>query len=265
MSDVKGSVAFLTGGGSGLGLAIVERFVEEGARIVVLDRSDERIRSLEQKYGREIVGVTGDVTSLEDNRRAVAHAVERFGRLDTFIGNAGIWDGNATVAALPENTQSVFDEVMSINVLGYILGAKASLDALKVHRGSIILTISTAGFYPDGGGILYTAAKHACVGLVRQMAFEMAPLVRVNGVAPGYIPSQITGPAALGLDQPMTAGSPEFVSALVPLAMAPKAEDYAGLYVMLASRRDAAPITGTIINSDGGVGVRGIARLSGGG
>ena len=263
MGRLQGCVALVTGGGSGLGLAIVERFVEEGASLIVLDRAKNRLRSLETRFGKNVVGIVGDVTSLDDNRLAVATALERHGRLDTFIGNAGIWDGYVRLPDLPETVARVFEEVMSINVLGYILGAKAAFEALKNSRGSMIFTVSTAGFYPDGGGVIYAASKHAVVGLIRQMAFELAPSIRVNGVAPGYIPSNITGPTTLGLDQPMTAGEPDFVARLVPLAVAPKAEDYAGLYVMLASHRDAAPMTGTIVNSDGGLGARGIFQLAG--
>ena len=92
MGWLEGQVAIVTGGGSGIGLAVVERFVAEGARIGVLERSATRVAELQQHFGDDIVVCAGDVTRLDDNARIVAMTRERFGRLDAFIGNAGIWD-----------------------------------------------------------------------------------------------------------------------------------------------------------------------------
>ena len=77
--------------------------------------------------------------------------------------------------------------MFGVNVKGYLLGAKAAYRELAKTRGSIIFTVSNAGFYPCGGGPLYTASKHAVVGLIRQLAYELAPSVRVNAVAPGLV------------------------------------------------------------------------------
>jgi NAD(P)-dependent dehydrogenase (short-subunit alcohol dehydrogenase family) len=98
---LEGKAALVTGGGSGLGRAIAARFIEEGASVSVLDRSAERNRELSSQFGGKIVTITGDVTSFEDNQRAVAETVVRFGRLDCFVGNAGIRDYSLPLVRIP--------------------------------------------------------------------------------------------------------------------------------------------------------------------
>ncbi|MRE27212.1 SDR family NAD(P)-dependent oxidoreductase, partial [Klebsiella quasipneumoniae] len=101
------------------------------------------------------------------------------------IGNAGIWDHNASLVNTPAETlETGFHELFNVNVLGYLLGAKACAPALIASEGSMIFTLSNAAWYPGGGGPLYTASKHAATGLIRQLAYELAPKVRVNGVGP---------------------------------------------------------------------------------
>src|SRR5215472_6381423 len=92
MGWLENKVALVTGGASGLGRAIVERFMEEGANVAVLDRARERSAELARQFADRVEAVVGDVTVLADNQRAVAETVRRFGRLDCFVGNAGIWD-----------------------------------------------------------------------------------------------------------------------------------------------------------------------------
>src|SRR5208337_1786381 len=112
--------------------------------------------------------------------------------------NAGIWDSSISLAALPDDRISAaFDELFCVNVKGYLLGAKAAYRELPQTNGCIIFTVSNAVFYPCGGGPLYTASKHAVVGLIRQLAYELAPKIRVNGVAPGAIPTDLRGPRSL--------------------------------------------------------------------
>lgn len=267
MSRLAGQVALITGGGSGLGLAILQRFVAEGARVAVLERDGARVDALNARYPDAVAAVQGDVRSLADNARAVATAVGRFGQLDCFIGNAAIWDHGATlVGRSGEDLDKGFDELFAINVKGYLLGAKAAAEALIASRGSIILTLSNSAFYPGGGGPLYTASKHAGVGLVRQLAYELAPRVRVNAVAPSGMASDLRGAAALGQqDQAiMDSRSPEAIKAILPLQFFPSPEDFVGPYVMLADRADNATLTGVMINADCGLGIRGIRHVAGG-
>jgi NAD(P)-dependent dehydrogenase (short-subunit alcohol dehydrogenase family) len=265
---LEGDAALVTGGGSGLGLALVERFVNEGARVAVFDRSEERVDAVVERLGEAVVGIVGDVTTVADNERAVATAVSAFGKLDTFVGNAGIFDYFADLLGSPADALGrAFDEVFAINVKGYLLGAKAAAPALLNCDGCIILTASMASFYAGTGGIVYTASKHAVVGLVRQLAYELAPHVRVNGVAPGPMLTDVRGPRALGLDQQTLSAVPgidELARAALPLQFLASPEDYTGHYVQLASRANARATTGVVISCDGGLGVRGLQQPAGG-
>jgi cis-2,3-dihydrobiphenyl-2,3-diol dehydrogenase len=265
---LKGEVAFITGGASGLGRAIVDRFIAEGARVAVLDRSVERLQKLQADHGAAVVGIAGDVRSLESQKKAVEVCLSRFGKIDCLIPNAAIWDYSTALVDIPEDRiDQAFDEMFHVNVKGYLLAVKAALPALVASRGSVILTISTSGFYAAGGGPLYVATKHAIVGLVRQLAYELAPYVRVNGIAPGGVGgSDIRGPASLALDNTSISSIPldQILSEILPLGQMASAQEYAGSYVFLASREDNAPATAAIINLDGGMGVRGFGQAAGG-
>ncbi len=268
MGALDGEVVLITGGASGLGRAIVERFLEEGARLLVLDRAPGRLGALATTHAERLAVVEGDVRSLRDNQRSVDEALARFGKLDSAIGNAGLWDFSVSLDALaPERIDEAFDEVFQVNVKGYLLLAKAALPALVRSAGSLIFTVSNAGFDPAGGGPLYTASKHAVVGLIRQLAYELAPAVRVNGVAPGPIETDLRGPAALGMAE-RSIGNINLSSLAapsVPLGVVPAAADYAGGYVFLASRRDSRPATGGVLKLDTGIAVRGIGAPAAGG
>ncbi|MCB1644094.1 MAG: 3-(cis-5,6-dihydroxycyclohexa-1,3-dien-1-yl)propanoate dehydrogenase [Pseudomonadales bacterium] len=268
MGRLDNQVALITGGASGLGAAIVRRFVKEGASVLVLDRSEQGCADMQAGLGEAVHCVTGDVRSMADNENAVATCLERFGKLDCAIGNAGIWDYNLTLAKMPaERLEAAFDEMFSVNVLGYLNLARASLSALATTRGSMIFTISNAGFWPSGGGVLYTATKHAAVGMVRQLAWEFAPHVRVNGVAPGAIATQLKGPESLDMqnNQFPAAAMTATAGSFVPLGEMPTPEEYAGAWVFFASREDNVPSTGVILNHDGGFGIRGLGPVPRGG
>ena len=165
MGWLQGEVALITGGGSGLGWALVERFLEEGAQVAVLQRSQDKVDALKAHFGDRVLAIAGDVTNYEDNVRAVNATVEHFGKLDCFVGNAGIWDHYADIVNTPgEMLDKAFNEIMGINTKSLILGAKAALDALIASEGSIIFTLSNSAVYTAGGGPVYTASEHAALG-----------------------------------------------------------------------------------------------------
>ena len=159
MGWLDGQVALVTGGGSGIGRAVVARFVAEGARVGVLDRVPGRADELRAEFGDAVVPVTGDVAQLADNKRAVAETVAALGRLDVFIGNAGVFDNFLSLAEFPEEALSeACDELFGVNVKGCILGAKASLPELAKTDGSMVFTASVAGSNSGGGGPLTRSA-----------------------------------------------------------------------------------------------------------
>src|SRR5579863_1849696 len=119
MGSLDGQVALVTGGGSGIGRAVVARFVEEGARVAVLERLPERGAQLRAQFGDKVAPLTGEASRLEDNRRAVGETVAAFGRLDTFVGNAGIFDNFLSLAEFPEEKlDGAFEELVAVNVKG---------------------------------------------------------------------------------------------------------------------------------------------------
>jgi len=247
---LDGEVALITGGASGLGYAIVRRFLDEGAEVAILDRSEARSRTAADSLQARVVTLVGDVRSYADNVEAVERTVSAFGRLSIFVGNAGIYDAGVALAQIEgEQLSSAFDELFNINLKGYMLGAKAALAELRKTRGNIIFTSSVSGMFAGFGGPLYITAKHALTGLTRQLALELAPEIRVNAVAPGYIPTNLTGLETLG--QGRSAASLNNPERFL-LKSAPTAADYAGVYALLASRSCSAIMTGSIVLADGG-------------
>lgn len=265
MGAFDGYAIYLTGGGSGLGRALVEAFVAAGSRVSVLDRSAAKNAALRTAFGDAVVTTDGDVRELAAHVDAVDAALTRFGRLDVYVGNAAIWDGNVTLLDLPpERIDAAFDEVYGINVKGALLGAKAAAAPLIESRGSIVFTLSIAALRAGGGGPLYTSSKHAGIGLVRELAYELAPFVRVNGVCPAGMATDLRGPQALGLDERalMAGVDPDLMRSAYPLDFFPRPDDYVGPYLFLASR-EACTVSGTLIESDLGMSARGIRKVAG--
>ena len=264
MPALEYQVALVTGGGSGIGLGIVNRFVAEGARVMVLERVPERVTELESEFGGSVKAIQGDVTRLADNQRAVSEAVSAFGKLDIFIANAGVFDRFRRLDEIDDEIlESAFDELFAVNVKGCFLGAKAALPELIKTQGSMTFTASGAGLNSLGGGTIYTASKHAVVGLVRQLAVESAPQVRVNAVAPGGVMTDLRGLESMdqaGESQFSQPGFDQRLSNNNPMEMAMQPEDLAGAYVYLSSRTDARAITGTILQVDAGSNLRWMRR-----
>lgn len=258
-------VAIVTGAATGIGRAVVDRYMDEGVRgLVALDRDGEGLAALAASHGDRIRTVLGDVREWTSHETAVSTARSAFGRLDVAVGNAGVFDFHRPLARYtPESLVAAMDELYAINVRGYLLLALAAREALAESRGSLIYTASVASQEAGGGGVLYVSSKHAVLGLLRRLALEFAPDVRVNGVGPGATLTQLRGTDSLGQAQRSLGADREASAARIvqtnPLRLAQEPEDHTGLYVLLASRRDARAVTGQLILSDGGVGVRPIA------
>lgn len=256
---LSGQVALVTGGGSGIGTAVVDRFIAEGASVGVLVNRAEQADSLLQRHGTAVLVTVGDVRQPDDNRRAVASTVQRFGRLDTFVGNAGIWDFMSCLGQMElERLPAIFRELFDVNVLGYLLGARASLDELHKSRGSMIFTASTSSYLTGGGGPVYVASKHAVVGIVKQLAHELAPEVRVNAVGPGGTLTPLAGVSAAGQGGQRLSDLPRldaFLAGITPLGFTARPEQHTDLYVTLAAKGESAYVTGSVFMSDGGIGV----------
>ncbi len=273
MGALEGQVALVTGGSSGIGRAVVDRYIEEGARVGVVDIVKERLDELAAEYGNKVTCIEGDVTQLEPNRRAVQQTVKAFGKLDVFVANAGVGDAFREIVDIPEeDLAQVYTDIFDVNVKAVIIGARVALPELLKTNGSIIVTLSNSSFYPDGGGVMYIASKHAALGVVRQLAHEFAPHVRVNAVSPGATKTDKLMPASLGLDekgqrirtQTHPSNKDAAVEACTPLKMHAYPAHHAGAYVLLASRRDNVAMTGSVVKTEAGLGIRGLRRVRGG-
>ncbi len=257
---VDGKRVLIVGAGSGIGRAVHDAFVAEGAAVGVLERDFWKAEQLRQDAPSTVV-VTGDATSPADNDAAVGAVVEQHGGLDVLVSCVGVFDFNRGVRDLGrDELVPAFDELFHVNVASMLVSVQSALAALTASRGAIVLTASTSGFYAGRGGTLYVASKFAVRGLVVALAHELAPDIRVNGVAPGgTVGTDLRGPAALGLAAESLADRPgreEELRSRTPLAVALTPADIAGSYVFLAS--DAARgITGTFVHPDGGIGVKG--------
>lgn len=254
-------VVVLTGGGSGLGRALVDTLLEEGARVAVLEFSADKATQLREQCDERVLVVQGDAGSYDANREVVAAAVDAFGRVACFIANAGLWDANRGVEAMtPEQIEVGFDDIFRLNVKAPLLGMKAVVDELRASKGSFMVSLSNSALYPGGGGPLYIASKHAGMGLVKQLAYELAPDVRVNGVAPAGMVTDLRGPASMGLEGAVFADAEASARAVADksaLHRCPDPVDYTGAYVLLASRRYGITTSGSVLDVANGKGLIG--------
>lgn len=256
---LDGKRALVVGAGSGIGRAVCDAFVEQGAALGALELDATKCEALATALpGCEVV--QGDATLPADDRRAVEAVVRRFGGLDVLVNCVGIFDFYRGVAELgADELPASFEEMFRVNVASHLLSVKAALPALSEQGGSIVLTTSTSGFYPGRGGVLYVASKFAVRGLVVALAHELAPRIRVNGVAPGgTVGTDLRGPSALDLAaERLDRGTAraQDLRRRTPLAVALTPADHAHSYVFLASDR-ARGITGTFVHPDGGIAVK---------
>jgi NAD(P)-dependent dehydrogenase (short-subunit alcohol dehydrogenase family) len=240
MRGLKGKNVLVTGGASGIGQATAARFLEEGCAVCVLDRSTEACERVTAELPALSGVIEADVSHRERVRAAVGEAIERLGSLDVLINNAGISIRHDFLDITPEE----WDEVLAVNLTGVFHVAQAAARHM-VERGSgvIINTASTAGNigYPHYAD--YSASKGGVIALTLAMALELAPVVRVNAVSPGYVltPMQRAEYSDAMLDA---------VNRKIPLGRHAKPEEIAALFAFLASE-DAGFATGHVYVMDG--------------
>jgi len=241
------SVVLITGALAGIGRTTAKAFAQLGTRLVVSGRRDEAGLQLVMELraiGAEAEFVRADVRQEEDVRRLIDRAVERFGRLDVAVNNAGT---EGQQGPLTEQSPASYAATFDTNVLGTILSLKHELRVMIAQgSGSIINLSSTMGSRGVPGASMYVASKHAVEGLTKTAALEAAPHgVRVNAVAPGPIETEMLN---------RFAGSPDRKIAMtkgVPLGRLGRAEDIAQAILFLASS-NAEFLTGEIVHVNGG-------------
>ncbi len=256
---LQGRRALVVGAGSGIGRAVVDAFIAEGARVAVLERDPDKGVALSAALP-DVPVTVGDAVTREANQKAVAAAVEAFGGLDVLVNCVGVFDFYRSILDLDADVLDVaFDEMFRTNVLSHLQSVKAALPHLQQSRNAVVLlTESTSAYFPGRGGVLYLSSKFAVRGLVTALAHDLAPAIRVNGVAPGgTLGTDLRGLSSLGTAARSlgdTPGRAEELASRVPLQVALSGEDHAWSYVFLASDRSRG-ITGGVLHPDGGIGV----------
>lgn len=244
------------GGGSGIGRGVVDAYVAGGARTTIVERSEEAAARVSRDHGGAVRLVVGDATAAATLTEAVDTAVSTFGGLDNLTCCVGVFDFYASMRDMnASELLEAAEESWRANVLSALLAINIAYPHLQQRRGSVTLTLSEAAFHPVGGGVLYGSAKWALRGVVSHLAHDLAPEVRVNGVAPGGTTGTHFG-GLRTLRQTQTAGTVEGRDARIQantlLGVLPTPSDHASAYVYLADACKSRVVTGVIINTDGG-------------
>lgn len=252
---LAGQHILLTGGGSGIGRGVALAYLQEGAVVTVLERSEDHADALEGERHEGLRVVRGDAGEPASLQEALAAAAGPEDRLDNLTCCVGVFDYYASLRTLSaEELAAAAEEIWRVNVLSTFQAVRVAHPALSRSRGSVTLTLSESAFHPTGGGVLYGSSKWALRGAVAHLSADLGPEVRVNAVAPGGTTgTRFGGLQSLGQDQ--TADQVEGRDARIAggnaLQTTPEPEDHAGAYVYLADRRAARVTTGVVINTDG--------------
>ena len=237
------TVVLVTGAGDGIGRAVAQAFAEQGARVVGLGRHVETVTDALSAFDADrTLALQADVSDRADVERAVAAAVERFGRLDVVVPNAAVFE----TADLLDLTDDQWRLLQSVNVDGLFYVLQAVVPHLKTSHGNVVAISSVSGMRGDWGQFAYNATKGAGVTMLKSLALDLGPDgVRVNMVAPAFTVTRITEGAT------QDPGFAEAIRNRVTLGRPGQPEDVARAVLFLASP-DAAYITGALLPVDGG-------------
>jgi 3alpha(or 20beta)-hydroxysteroid dehydrogenase len=245
MGRLEGRVAIITGAARGMGEGIAKRFVQEGARVLLTDITEEQGQDLATSLGPNAAFATLDVRDEAAWSRVAGEAVDRWGSLDVLVNNAGI----AQLALLADMSLDDYRRVVEVNQFGVFLGMRACIPAMKrTGKGSIVNNSSVGGLFGNAAFGAYNASKHAVIGMTRTAAVELARYnIRANAVCPG------------GIDTPMGASTPggemidvdAHVTHQYPLGRMGTTDEVGSLFCFLASD-ESSYITGVAIPIDGG-------------
>jgi 3alpha(or 20beta)-hydroxysteroid dehydrogenase len=250
MKKLDGKVAIITGGSGGIGAATAKRFIEEGAKVLLVDLKEGPLEEVAAELGASAAICAADVSRPEDAERYVKEAAQRFGGVDVVFANAGI---EGKVASLVDATPEDFERVLAVNVRGAWLSIKYGVpEMIRRGKGSIVITSSIAGLIGSPGLGPYVTSKHAVIGLSRSAALELAPHnIRVNTVHPGPIENRMMR----SIEEQASPGDPAAVKSgflnQVPLKRYGTNEEIAAMVTFLASD-ESSYSTGGIFVADGG-------------
>jgi NAD(P)-dependent dehydrogenase (short-subunit alcohol dehydrogenase family) len=248
-ADLGGKTAVVIGATAGIGRATAAAFAAAGAHLVIAGlgaaEGEAIAAELCSRHGTQALFIEADVRREHEVKSVIARAVERFGRIDAAVNNAGV---EGRFGPVQDGSADDFDQIIGVNLRGIWHGLKAQIPRMLAQGGgAIVNTASSAGVTGIANVALYTASKHAVVGLTRAVALELAPAnIRVNAIAPG--------PVDTGLLRRMVAGhiGLDAIAASVPMGRIARPEEIAAAIVWLCS--DAASyVTGHTLVADGGL------------
>ena len=246
-------VAIVTGGGTGIGRGISEVLARAGAKVAVnysRSREDaEQTAAAICSKGGTAFAIAADVSKDSDARAMMQQVAERFGRLDILVNNAG-WSTRIPHEKLEELTDEIWDRTLNTNLRGAFYCMRAAAPFLKKQPGSSIINIaSVAAFTGQGSSIAYAASKGGMLTMTKSFARVLAPDVRVNAIAPGFVRTRFANWPQSAFDQG---------ESITPMKKLPTPEEIGALALYLAS--DGSPITGQTIEMDGGLSALGPPR-----
>lgn len=243
---LRDQVAIVTGGSRGIGRATALRLAEAGAKVVVnyVEHRDQAERTVYEAraLGAEAFAVRGDVSHNQQAERICEAALDRFGQIDLLVANAGVWRG----APIEQMQERLWDEVIAANLKGTWAVCRSAATAMKAQgSGSIVIVSSTAGQRGEAGYSNYAASKGGQISFAKSLASELAPHVRVNCVAPGWVDTELNDSVFCDTDYKRK------VTQAIPLQRIATADDVALAIVFLASGW-SRHITGEVLNVNGG-------------
>jgi len=246
---LRDRVAIVTGGSRGIGRATVQRLAEAGAHVVVnylshTKDAGEAVREVKEHGGRSLA-IQADVSKSREAAALIEKTLDEFGRLDLLVAYAGIWEG----APVEHMSDDIWDRVLDCNLRGTWTVCRAAVPAFKSNGGgSIIIVSSTAGQRGEAGYSNYAASKGGQISFAKSLSTELAPKIRVNVVAPGWVDTELNDVVFSGEEN-----EEEKRKAIeaIPLKRLALAEDVANAIVFLGSDW-ARHITGEVLNINGG-------------
>lgn len=248
MKRLENKTAVITGGAGSIGLAAARKFLEYGAKVILVDLSEDALKkAVDSLNSPDASYIVADVTKSSDVENYAKESVSRLGSIDIFFNNAGI---EGVVKPLTEYPEDVFDKVMAVNVKGVWLGCKYMLPQMK-DGGSIIITSSVAGLIGSPGTSAYNTSKHATVGIMRCVALEAAPRkIRVNTVHPTSVDNRMMRSLEAGMSPEHAEAAKKAIEQTIPFGRYAQPEEIADMVVFLASD-DSKFVSGTLNVVDG--------------
>ena len=248
--DFSDKKVLITGASRGIGYATAEEFLALGARVAVNGRTKESVDKAiaELGGGDRLIAAPGDVGTVDGCESLVATAIQGLGGLDVLVNNAGI----GVDARIEDTDEAFWDATLDTNLKGTFFCSRAALEALRATRGNIVNISSDAGLVGSQTLVAYCASKGGVVNMTRAMAVELAPLVRVNCVCPGYVDTDMVRRDGIDKADDPAAEEQAYID-VAPLKRIATPEEIAAVILFLASH-EARFMTGAALPIDGGAG-----------